>query len=246
MSDFTGQTVLVTGGTRSIGRAISEAFLAAGATVIANYAGNDAAARKFVDEAATPRLSVAKFDVSDFSAVGRFFDGFADKYGKLSVVVNNSGIRRDAVLAMMGHEDWQAVLDTNLGGVFNVCHFAVREMSPARYGRIVNVSSLSGKIGLPGQANYAASKAGMVALTKTLSKEVAKRKITVNCVSPGFIDTDFIKELTPELKAEYTKQIPAGRFGIAADVANAVLFLASPESAYITGTVIEVAGGLGA
>lgn len=246
MPDFGGQTVLVTGGTRSIGRAISEAFLAAGATVVANYAGNDAAAQKFVDEAANPRLRVAKFDVGDFAAVESFFADFADKYGKLSVVVNNSGIRRDAVLAMMSPADWRAVIDTNLGGVFNVCHFAVREMSPARYGRIVNVSSLSGKIGLPGQANYAASKAGMVALTKTLSKEVAKRKITVNCVSPGFIDTDFIKELSPELRAEYVKQIPAARFGAPADVANAVLFLAAPESGYITGTTLEVAGGLGA
>lgn len=244
MPDFTGQTVLVTGGTRSIGRAISEAFLAAGATVVANYAGNDAAAQRFVEAAVSPRLSLAKFDVSDFAAVEAFFAGFAERYGKLSVVVNNSGIRRDAVLAMMSHADWQAVIDTNLGGVFNVCHFAVREMSPARYGRIVNVSSLSGKIGLPGQANYAASKAGMVALTKTLSKEVAKRKITVNCVSPGFIDTDFIKELSPELRAEYVKQVPAGRFGAAADVANAVLFLAAPESGYITGTTLEVAGGL--
>lgn len=244
MADFTGQTVLVTGGTRSIGRAVSEAFLAAGANVIANYRGNDAAAEKFAAEVANDRLRLAKFDVGDFAQVENFFEGFGEKYGKLSVVVNNSGIRRDAVLAMMGHEEWQSVLDTNLGGVFNVCHFAVREMSPARYGRIVNISSLSGKIGLPGQANYAASKAGMVALTKTLSKEVAKRKITVNCVSPGFIDTDFIRELTPELKAEYTKQIPAGRFGAAADVANAVLFLASPDSGYITGATLEVSGGL--
>ncbi|GHS90819.1 beta-ketoacyl-ACP reductase [Planctomycetales bacterium] len=244
MNELDGQIALVTGGTRSIGRAITETLLAAGATVVANYAANDAAAEKFRDEAASDKLSLAQFDVADYAAVEKFFADFAERYGQLSIVVNNSGVRRDAVLAMMSRADWQTVLDINLGGVFNVCHFAVREMLAHRYGRIVNITSPSGKFGFAGQANYGASKAGMVALTRSLSKEVAKRKITVNCVSPGFIATDLLADLAPELRAEYVKQIPVGRFGAPADVANAVKFLVSPAAAYITGATLEVTGGL--
>lgn len=244
MFDFSDQTILVTGGTRSIGRAISTAFINAGAIVIANYHGNDIAAEDFAQTLKSDRLILAKFDVADYAAVEKFFADFANKYEKLDIVVNNSGIRRDAVLAMMKRADWDAVLDVNLGGVFNVCHFAVKEMSPARYGRIINITSPSGKFGFAGQANYAASKAGMVALTRCLSKEVAKRKITVNCVSPGFIDTDFIAAIAPELKAQYLSQIPVGRFGTPNDVADAVLFLASKNAEYITGATLEITGGL--
>lgn len=247
MFDFSGQTAVVTGGTRSIGRAISEAFLKAGAKVIATYAGNDAAAEAFVRECgagAQGRLFVEKFDVADIAAVEAFFGGFAARFGTLEILVNNSGIRRDSVLAMMNPADWQRVIDVNLTGVFNMCRFGVREMMSNRYGRIINITSPSGKMGIEGQSNYAASKAGMVALSRSLSKEVAKRKITVNCVSPGFIDTDLIADLPEELAKKYKADVPLQRFGQPEEVAYAVLALAAKEAAYITGATLEVTGGL--
>ena len=244
MYSFTDTTVIVTGGTRSIGRAISQLFLNAGATVIATYASNDSAAEEFKEAAASDRLHLEKFDVADYQAVESFFSTFADKYGSLEILVNNSGIRRDSVLAMMSREDFTTVLDVNLCGVFNMCKFGVKEMLLNRYGRIINMTSPSGNFGFEGQANYAASKAGMVALSRSLSKEVAKRKITVNCVSPGFIDTDLIRDLPDTLKKEYKASIPIKRFGTPEDIANAVAFLALPESSYITGSTLEVTGGL--
>lgn len=244
MYDFTDSTVIVTGGTRSIGRAISELFINAGAKVIATYVGNTEAAEKFKDEVGSDRLFIEKFDVADYSAVEAFFTTFAEKYGTLEILVNNSGIRRDSVLAMMSEDDFTRVLDVNLGGVFNMCKFAVKEMMLNRYGRIINMTSPSGKFGFEGQSNYGASKAGMVALSRSLSKEVAKRKITVNCVSPGFIDTDLISDLPENLVKEYKSGIPVKRFGKPEDVAHAVAFLATPESAYITGSTLEVTGGL--
>ncbi len=246
MFDFTGQTALVTGGTRGIGRAVSEAFLRAGAKVIATYGGNDAAAESFragQGEVAA-RLALAKFDVADPAAVEAFFRGYPETHGTLEIVVNNAGIRRDSVLAMMKQEDWQRVIDVNLTGVFTVCKFAVQTMMTARYGRIVNITSPSGKYGFEGQANYAATKAGMIALTKTLSKEVAKRKITVNCVSPGYIDTELLSDLPEELVKAYKTTVPVKRFGTPDEVAHAILFLATREAAYITGATLEVTGGL--
>lgn len=244
MYDFKGQTVIVTGGTRSIGRAVSELFLQSGARVIATYASNDDAANQFLAEIDSPDLFLEKFDVADYEAVEAFFKGYADKYGTLDVLVNNSGIRRDSILAMMSFEDWKRVIDVNLSGVFNMSRFAVREMMTSRYGRIINLTSPSGKFGFEGQSNYAASKAGMIALSRSLSKEVAKRKITVNCVSPGFIETDLISDLPEELVKEYKKSVPVKRFGTPTEVAHAILFLASKESAYITGSTLEVTGGL--
>ncbi len=244
MYNFNDTTVIVTGGTRSIGRAISELFLKAGAKVIATYVGNTEAAEQFQKEAGSDHLFLEKFDVADYSAVEEFFAGFAEKYGTLEVLVNNSGIRRDSVLAMMNPDDFNRVMDVNLGGVFNMCKFAVKEMLLNRYGRIINMTSPSGKFGFEGQANYGASKAGMVALSRSLSKEVAKRKITVNCVSPGFIDTDLIADLPENLRKEYKAGIPVRRFGKPEDIAHAVAFLAQPESSYITGSTIEVTGGL--
>lgn len=244
MFDFSGQTALVTGGTRSIGRAISEALLRAGAKVIATYVGNDEAAQAFRAGVGDDRLTLAKFDVADYAAVEAFFQGYAEKHGKLDILINNSGIRRDSVLAMMNRDDWDRVLDINLGGVFNMCRFAVREMMTARYGRIVNITSPSGKFGFEGQCNYAASKAGMVALSRSLCKEVAKRGITVNCVSPGFIETDLIADLPPELVKEYKAGVPVKRFGKPEEVAYAVLSLCAKEASYITGATLEVTGGL--
>lgn len=245
MFDFAEQTALITGGTRGIGAAIARAFLAAGAKkVIATYGGNDEAAQAFAAEVGDDRLCLEKFDVADVSAVESFFGSFPEKHGTLEILVNNAGIRRDAVLAMMKQEDWQRVIDVNLTGVFNMCKFGVQTMMTEKYGRIINITSPSGKFGFEGQCNYASTKAGLVALTKSLSKEVAKRKITVNCVSPGYIDTELIADLPEDLVKAYKKSIPVKRFGSPDDVAHAVLFMASKESSYITGTTLEVTGGL--
>lgn len=243
--DFYDQTAVITGGTRGIGRATAEAFLAAGADVICLYGGDEQAARKMLaDHEGGSGLRVERLDVADADAVRDFWRRLEKEDILPEILVNNAGIRRDAVLAMMSEEDWRRVIDVNLGGVFNMSKYAVQAMSGSRYGRIINLTSPGGQIGFEGQANYAASKAGMVALTKSLSKEVAKRGITANCVSPGFIDTDFIRDLPEEQAKRYKQLVPLRRFGKAEEVADAILFLASRESAYITGAVLEVTGGL--
>lgn len=244
---FNGKNVIVTGGTRGIGRSITAAFLAAGANVTATYAGNVTAAEEFrasLPEEQQERLNLARFDVANPAAVEAFYENYRNTYGELHTLVNNAGIRRDQIVGMMPYEDWNAVIQTNLSSVFLMSKFAVQMMSRKRFGRIICITSPSGKMGFEGQANYSAAKAGMVGLTRALSKEVAKRKITVNCVSPGFIDTDFISALPEEQLDGYRKSVPANRFGTPEEVASAVLFLASEESAYITGAVLEVTGGL--
>lgn len=245
--DFKNQTALITGGTRGIGRAISEALLKSGARVVATYVGNEAAAQEFLaaNSIHEGRVLTRKCDVADYAACEALFKSLeADVPQGIDILVNNSGIRKDAVLAMMKVEDWTAVLNTNLNGTFNMSKFAVLSMMRKRYGRIVNITSPCGDFGFAGQANYAASKAGQVGLTRSLSKEVATRGITVNCVSPGFIGTELIKDLPEKLRDEYKNSVPLKRFGTPEEVADAVLFLASKQSAYITGTVLEVAGGL--
>ena len=245
--DFKNQTVIVTGGTRGIGRAISEKFLAAGARVLATYAGNENAAQEFLAANASRRanLDARRCDVAGYAQAEAFFKGVEQDYPQgFEVLVNNAGIRKDAVVGMMKPEDWSAVLNTNLSGTFNFCKFGVQAMMRKRYGRIVNITSPCGRFGFAGQANYAASKAGQVGFTRSLSKEVASRGITVNCVSPGFIGTDLIKDLPEDLRKQYLAQIPLKRFGNLEEVAACVLFLASKDAAYITGSVLEVAGGL--
>jgi len=243
--DYTSQTVIVTGGTRGIGGAISTAFLQAGATVVATYAGNREAADAYADgQTQRSRLHLQCFDVGDYAAVESFYRWLDQHFDRLDVLVNNAGIRRDSIVGMMPSGDWDAVLRTNLTGTFNMSKFAVMKMMGARYGRIINITSPSGSVGFEGQANYAASKAGQVALMRSLSKEVAKRKITVNCVSPGFIDTQFIGELPPEQLQAYKAMVPMKRFGTVEEVAHCVLFLAAREATYITGTTLEVTGGL--
>ncbi len=235
---FQDQTVIVTGGTRGIGRGIAEAFLKEGATVISTYAGNDAAAEKFKAEINSDKLIVKKCDVRDENAVIEFYKYVEENHPKIEVLVNNSGIRRDQLTATMSLMEWNDVINTNLTGTFLMSKHAVLQFMKNRYGRIVNMSSIGGSLGLPGQANYAASKAGQIAISKSLSKEVAKRGITVNNVCPGFIDTELLADLPEEQRKEYMKDVPMKRFGKVEEVAAAVLFLASREASYITGASI--------
>lgn len=241
---FNQQHVIVTGGTRGIGRAIAESFLAQGATVHATYRGNEQAAselREAVGDAGE-RLHLARVDLADPAAVTGYWEGLADT--PISVLVNNAGIRRDAVLAMMSEQDWSDVIETNLTGGYRMAKEAVRNMMRQRYGRIVFVTSPAGRVGFEGQGNYAASKAGQVGLARALCKEVAKRGITVNCVSPGFIATELIADLPEDLAKAYKASVPMRRFGKPEEVAQAVTWLSSDEAAYITGSVLEVTGGL--
>ena len=246
MYDFKGQTVIVTGGTRGIGKSVAESFLKAGAIVVVTYSTNEAAAKQFKEDNRDfiDSIDIQKFDVAKYEEVEIFFKYIETKYGGFEVLVNNAGIRKDSVLAMMKEEDWHDVVNVNLTGMFNMCKFAVMLLMRKRYGRIINITSAVGKYGFEGQANYAASKAGQVALTKSLSREVATRGITVNCVSPGFIATEFIQDLPDKLRDSYLSQVPLKRFGNTQEVAACVLFLASRDASYITGTTLEVTGGL--
>jgi len=243
--DFTGQNVIVTGATRGIGRAITEGFLAAGATVIGTYGSNDDAARQFRDEIdAADRLQLHRCDVADHLAVEVFYRLVEERYGTIDVLVSNAGIRRDAVTAMMRQDDWQRVIDVNLTGSFNMAKQAVLLMLKKKYGRIIFITSPMAHLGFAGQANYSASKAGQIGMMRSLSKETAKRKITVNCVSPGFIDTELLDDLDETMLKEYKKIVPMRRFGSPSEVADAVMFLASDKASYITGSVLDVNGGL--
>ena len=244
-NSFLGRTVIVTGATRGIGAAIARAFLAADATVIGTYRGNAEAAEKF--RASCPmesRLELYAFDLADSSSVGAFFENLTSKHPVIDVLINNGGIRRDAVAAMMKEDDWRAVIDTNLTGAFLMSKQAILNMMRQRYGRIVNISSPMSRLGFAGQANYSASKAGLEGMTRAISKEVASRGITINCVSPGFIDTELLSDLDEATRKNYQKMVPVRRFGTPEEVAEAVLFLAQESSAYITGTTLEVSGGV--
>ena len=245
-NDFAGQKAVVTGATRGLGRAVTEALLARGAHVIGVYGGNDEAAAAFKEACGTQaeNLSLHKLDVSDYAAVEEFYRHVEESFETIDILVNNAGIRRDGVLAMMNPADWQRVIDVNLTGGYNMAKFAVLLMMKQKYGRIIFMTSPMGHLGFAGQSNYAASKAGQVGLVKSLSKEVAKRKITVNCVSPGFIATDFLQDLTDAQAKEYKKMVPVKRFGKPEEVAEAVLFLAGQNASYINGSVLEVTGGL--
>ena len=242
--DFSGKLVIVTGGTKGIGKSLAEAFITCGARVIVTYSSDDIAAQNLKNIDINGLLEVVKCDVSSYSAVENFFNDLEEKKIAVDVLINNAGVRRDSVLGMMKEDDWTRVIDINLNGTYNMCKFAVLNMMKQRFGRIINITSPGRNYGFEGQANYSASKAGIVGLARSLSKEVAKRKITVNCVSPGFIETELIDSLPDELKKEYVKMIPLKRFGTAADVSPLVLFLASDEASYITGSVFDVDGGL--
>jgi 3-oxoacyl-[acyl-carrier protein] reductase len=246
MHDFKGQTVIVTGGTRGIGKGIAEGFLKAGARVIVTYSTNEAAAAQFKQDNSqfAENIDIQKLDVTKYEEVEKFFKYIDMKYGGFEVLVNNAGIRKDSVLAMMKESDWHDVMNVNLTGIFYMCKFAVMSLMRKRYGRIINISSVMERYAFEGQANYAASKAGLLALTQSLSKEVATRGITVNCVSPGFIETELIQDLPDKLREAYLAKIPVKRFGKPEEVAACVLFLASKEASYVTGSNLEVSGGL--
>lgn len=246
MTDFNGQKIVVTGATRGIGAAISSAFLAQGAIVIGIYGGNAAAADTFRQSCgdAAERLHLFQCDVSDYAAVEGLYAEVESRFDTIDVLINNAGIRRDAVLAMMPEEDWRKVIDVNLTGGYAMSKFAVQLMMKQKYGRIIFITSPMAHMGFVGQANYAASKAGQIGMMKSLSKETAKRKITVNCVSPGFIATELLDDLDKEQVKAYKNMVPAKRFGKPEEVADAVLFLAGPKASYINGSVLEITGGL--
>jgi 3-oxoacyl-[acyl-carrier protein] reductase len=246
MTEFTGKTAIVTGATRGIGRAITQALLEQGATVIGLYAGNRTAAGQMqLDcQEAGDRLVLEQVDVSDHQAVCALFDRLAARVPRIDILISNAGIRQDAVLPLMKEEQWQQVIDVNLTGSYHMVRQTIPLMLAQKYGRIIFITSPMGKYGSVGQANYAASKAGQVGLMKSVAKEVAKRKITVNAVSPGFIDTEFIGDLGDEQLKAYKKMVPMRRLGTAREVADAVLFLAGDRASYITGTVLDISGGL--
>jgi len=239
------QVALVTGASRGIGNAIALALAAAGARVIGTATTEEGASRLSAALASHGYNGRgARLDAASPASIDALM-GELDKAGELpAILVNNAAITRDTLLLRMKPEDWDAVIATNLTAVFRLCKACVRPMMKERRGRIVNLTSVVGLTGNPGQANYAAAKAGLLGFTKSLARELASRGITVNAVAPGFIDTDMTRALTEEQRAALLAQIPLGRLGTAADVAEAVLFLASPRAAYITGETLHVNGGM--
>ena len=244
MTDLSGRVAFVTGASRGIGKAIAQRCAAAGATVVA--CARDDHAQPVVDEiVALGGTAIAeRLDVTDADSVAEAVRAVTDRYGQIDIVINNAGIVRDQLMMRMKSEDWDIVLATNLTAAFRCTQAVLRPMLKRRYGRIISISSVVGQSGNPGQANYAASKAGLIGFTKALAREVASRGITVNVVSPGMIETDMTGGLNPTVRETLATQIPIGRFGTPADVAAAVCFLASDEAAYITGQVLSVNGGL--
>lgn len=246
MKRFENQVCIVTGGTRGIGAGIATAFLNEGAKVIATYFSNDQKALEFKSslEDLGNNLTLKKFNVGSYAECDNFYKEIGIEFPNYQVLVNNGGIRKDQLLPLLKEDDWDQVINTNLKGTYNMSKLALNQFLKARYGRIVNISSMAAVMGLPGQTNYSASKAAQVAFSKSLAKEVAKRNITVNCVLPGFIETELLEGLTPELIKAYTDQVPAKRFGKVEEIASAVLYLASKDASYINGASLEVSGGL--
>jgi len=242
MFDLTGRTALVTGASGGIGGAVARALHAQGAQVA--LTGRNAAALAALAESLAERAHVVAGDLAQADAADRIVKAAEERMGKLDILVNNAGFTRDQLFVRMKDEDWASVLDVNLGAAFRLSRAVLRGMMRARWGRIVNITSIVGTTGNPGQANYAASKAALAGMAKSLAAEVASRNITVNCVAPGFIVTAMTNALQPESRDKLMAAIPSGRFGTPEDVAACVVFLASPEAAYITGQTLHVNGGM--
>ena len=241
-----GKIALVTGASRGIGRQIALALAAQGATVVVNYNGSAAKAEEVVNEitAAGGKAEAIQCNVADFDKCAGLMAGILKQYGRLDILVNNAGITRDNLLMKMSEEDFDAVINTNLKGVFNCIKHISRQMLKQKAGRIINISSVSGVLGNAGQANYCAAKAGVIGITKSAARELASRGITVNAVAPGFITTEMTDVLSDSIKSSVTEQIPMKKFGETQDIANAVAFLASEDAKYITGQVLCVDGGM--
>ncbi|MEO1994313.1 MAG: 3-oxoacyl-[acyl-carrier-protein] reductase [Planctomycetaceae bacterium] len=241
-----GRVALVTGGSRGIGKAIVWALAREGARVAFVYRSSQAAAEAIVAELELDQHTVAAFqvDVRDKSAVDGVVEQVIDQWGQIDILVNNAGVIQDGLLATMSSEQWQDVIDTNLTSVFNFCQAVTRPMMSARYGRIVNLSSVAANMGNPGQSNYAASKGGIEGFTRCIATELARRGITVNAVAPGFVETDMTEAVRNAAGDQIKKQIPARRLGQPDDIAHAVSFLVSDAASYITGQVLKVDGGL--
>lgn len=245
MNSIKGQFAVITGGTRGIGKAIAESLAIRGVNVAITGRNVDALndVASVLNKHGVKAIGV-RVDVSNSKEVERAFEEIRKEFSKIDILINNAGITRDGLLLRMKEEAWDEVIDTNLKGVFLCTKEVIKDMAKQRYGRIVNITSVAAFMGNPGQANYSASKAGIVGFTKTVAKEYASRGITVNAVSPGFIKTAMTDVLPEDIKEEIKKLIPLGRFGTVEDVANAVIFLVLPESGYITGQVIHVNGGM--
>lgn len=241
-----GKVAVVTGASRGIGRAIAVKLASEGVSVVINYNGSAKRASEVKAEIENNggKADVMQCNVSDFQACENFIKEVIEKFGRLDILVNNAGITRDGLLMRMSEEDYDAVLDTNLKGTFNCIRFASRQMMKQKSGRIINLSSVSGVLGNAGQANYSASKAGVIGLTKSAARELASRGITVNAIAPGFVNTDMTENLPEKVKISAAAQIPLGKFGEPEDIAEAALFLASDKARYITGQVLCVDGGM--
>ncbi len=234
------RVALVTGGTRGIGAAISTALKAAGRTVIASYAGNDAAAAAFTAETGIPHI---KFDAGDYAACETAVKQIHADHGAIEILVNNAGITRDTTLGRMTRDMWDAVIDTNLGSCFNLCKLTFDGMRAAKFGRVVNIGSINGQAGQYGQVNYAAAKSGIHGFTKALAQEGARFGITVNAIAPGYVDTEMVRAVPPDVLTKIIARIPMGRLGHAEDIARGVVFLTSDNGDFITGSTLSINGG---